>query len=469
MLVLLLVTAFAVAPLGTGQVLANLEETPEDIASDELVEELVEDLVEEPVEEELVEEPLGEEVVEEVVEETAEEVLEEEPVLLMLAPEPQNQGQAGTTLSARITAKGFWYRDYDWTIEKTGSETELTLYVGETATVDYTVVVTASMEEFAGVKGQICVLNGGDRPTEGLELNPWVLFKNGPGPFEPLPGATTKITPAEQLGPGEEDCYEFEIEFEPVPGANYKVDARVTITNHSGWLGVPFGPSPDADFSLSNQMVVTNECIDLSDSLYGDLGTVCVEDLDENMQKTFEYSYEIGPFGVCGTRDVDNTASFVASDDPTQTGSDSWTVTVTVPCVDGCSLTPGYWKTHSMYGPARYDPAWALLGEDELFFHSGLSNYQVLWTSPSGGNAYFILAHAYLAATLNVLNGAGTTPEVDAALTAAETFFDDYNPTSKLSRTVRSHAISLAGLLDSYNNGLIGPGHCDAFTALPQN
>jgi hypothetical protein len=402
-----------------------------------------------------------------VVEETADEVLEEEPELLLEIQE--SQGQTGTTLSATITAKGFWYRDYDWTIEKTGSETELTLYVGETATVDYTVVVTASMEEFAGVKGQICVLNGGDRATEGLELNPWVLFKNGPGPFEPLPGATTKITPAEQLGPGEEDCYEFEIEFEPVPGANYKVDARVTITNHSGWLGVPFGPSPDADFSLSNQMVVTNECIDLSDSLYGDLGTVCVEDLDENMQKTFEYSYEIGPFGVCGTRDVDNTASFVATDDPTQTGSDSWTVTVTVPCVDGCSLTPGYWKTHSSYGPARYDDAWANIGEDTIFFLSGQSYYQVLWTSPSGGNAYYILAHAYIAAKLNVLNGAGATAEVEAAIAYAEGFFSTYTPGQTLTRPVRNMAIANATVLDNFNNGLIGPGHCDAFTALPQN
>ena len=178
MLVLLLVTAFAVTPLGTGLAFANVEETPEDLVDETLPEELEESLVEEPVEEELVEEPLKEEVVEEVVEETAEEVLEEEPVLLMLAPEPQNQGQAGTTLSARITAQGFWYRDYDWTIEKTGSVNELTLYVGETATVDYSVVVTASMEEFAGVKGQICVTNGGDRPTEGLKLSPFVDRKS---------------------------------------------------------------------------------------------------------------------------------------------------------------------------------------------------------------------------------------------------------------------------------------------------
>jgi hypothetical protein len=30
-------------------------------------------------------------------------------------------------------------------------------------------------------------------------------------------------------------------------------------------------------------------------------------------------------------------------------------------------------------------------------------------------------------------------------------------------------AIANATVLDNFNNGLIGPGHCDAFTALPQN
>ena len=32
------------------------------------------------------------------------------------------------------------------------------------------------------------------------------------------------------------------------------------------------------------------------------------------------------------------------------TGSASWTIDVTVPCAGGCTLTPGYWKTHSSFG-----------------------------------------------------------------------------------------------------------------------
>jgi hypothetical protein len=46
---------------------------------------------------------------------------------------------------------------------------------------------------------------------------------------------------------------------------------------------------------------------------------------------------------------------------------------------DGCTLTPGYWMTHSEFGPAPYDPTWALLpnGASTMFFMSGKTYYQV--------------------------------------------------------------------------------------------
>jgi len=141
--------------------------------------------------------------------------------------------------------------------------------------------------------------------------------------------------------------------------------------------------------------------------------------------------------------------------------------TCSVPCDgdNGCTLTPGYWKTHSKYGPAPYDDTWALIGEDTIFFLSGLSFYEVLWTEPSGGNAYFILAHAYIAAQLNVLNGASTPSDVATALSDATALFGLYTPEDigALSGNdpVRKSFVKLAETLDDYNNGLSGPGHCD--------
>ncbi|HYF63424.1 MAG TPA: hypothetical protein VD886_11460 [Herpetosiphonaceae bacterium] len=130
-----------------------------------------------------------------------------------------------------------------------------------------------------------------------------------------------------------------------------------------------------------------------------------------------------------------------------------------MPCANGCTLTQGYWKTHSSYGPARYDDTWALIGENTPFYSSGQSYYQVLWTAPKG-DVYYVLAHQFIAARLNGLNGASSTPEVNAAMAWAERFFGSYGPSSTVSKSVRNQAASHATLLDNYNNGLVGPGHC---------
>jgi hypothetical protein len=141
--------------------------------------------------------------------------------------------------------------------------------------------------------------------------------------------------------------------------------------------------------------------------------------------------------------------------------------TCSVPCDgdEGCTLTPGYWKTHSKYGPAPYDATWALYGEDNVFFLSGLSNYEVLWTEPKGGHGYYILAHAYIAAQLNLLNGASMPSDVQDALDNATALFGMYTPDEigALSGddALRKQFVRLAETLDDYNNGLIGPGHCD--------
>ena len=142
------------------------------------------------------------------------------------------------------------------------------------------------------------------------------------------------------------------------------------------------------------------------DSYAGLLGNVCVGDAP----KTFTYTRQIGPYATCGDYKVDNTAWL--SIDPLHPVSA--TVNVHVPCHGtGCTLTQGYWKTHSQRGPAPYDDNWANLGplqQDTPFFTSGYTWYSLFWTPPAGGNAYIQLAHQYMAAKLNILNGASTTP-----------------------------------------------------------
>ena len=125
---------------------------------------------------------------------------------------------------------------------------------------------------------------------------------------------------------------------------------------------------------------------------------------------------------------------------------------------EGCTLTQGYWRTHSKYGPAPYDQNWASIGEDTAFFSSGETWYSALWVSPQG-DAYYILAQQYIAAVLNQNNGADTFP-VTEEITRATTWFQTYSPGVYSGDDGHAEAIRLGAVLDAYNNGYTGPGHC---------
>lgn len=142
----------------------------------------------------------------------------------------------------------------------------------------------------------------------------------------------------------------------------------------------------------------------------------------------------------------------------------------------GCSLTQGYWNTHSEFGPAPEDPGWYNIGDvdgdtssegpNEEFFDSGQTWYETFMTKVKGGNAYYILAHQYMAAMLNVANGADPTV-LGNTLADAEAlldYWDTVGPNSiPRNSPDRQTAIELADILDDFNNGLLpgGPGHCD--------
>lgn len=156
---------------------------------------------------------------------------------------------------------------------------------------------------------------------------------------------------------------------------------------------------------------------------------------------------------------VPNLLSLKIGGDGTLTDDANIDVYVPTACNDGCTLTQGYWKTHSKYGPAPYDATWEAIGEDTLFFSSGQSWYAVFWTAPKGGNAYYILAHQYMAARLNVEAGASAPQAVLNAIADATAWFTGRSTTAPKG-VARNQAIELAGILGAYNEGTTGPGHC---------
>jgi len=168
-------------------------------------------------------------------------------------PNPASaQGMSGANLeNASKTASGFNERqiEYNWSVTKTADQSSITIRDGECATVQYTLQVTRTLFSdvvVAGARGQICVTNNGSVATQGLRIVDVVQIKTGGGPFEDFATQEVDVSSNPVLDPGETGCYNYEVKFTPVAGAQYKNTAHITITNHSGHLGEPFGPSPSS-------------------------------------------------------------------------------------------------------------------------------------------------------------------------------------------------------------------------------
>ncbi len=370
---------------------------------------------------------------------------------------------------ASKTADATFDRDWDWTIKKTGDQTALELAVGQSFQVNYEVTVSATKTD-AGylVTGKVTVANANPKAAMDVKVADAIggtaaVIDCGGGA-----GDDTLTVPA-----GEKASCGYSIDFGATKPEATRNVATVTFNT------MEFKAGQDFTWKLDEE---TDECVDLTDSKYGDLGKFCAE--PGNTSKTFKYFMFVGPYEVCGTYQYKNTATFTTNDSGTKDSS-SWTVDINIPC-GGCTLTQGYWKTHSEFGPAPYDEAWALLdawyssdagatwtngdgdrnGADELFFspNTGFSWHKVFWTAP-GGNAYYQLAHQYQAAVLNILNEASAPSSVTDAIANAEKLFKKYTPDQiaalKGNNPIRKDFISTAGILGSYNTGKIGPGHCD--------
>jgi hypothetical protein len=194
-----------------------------------------------------------------------------------------------------------------------------------------------------------------------------------------------------------------------LPDANTR-----TNTATATLFGVGYDGSAEVNFAGAD-ITEIDECITVVDDngTPGDtgddetIGTVCA---DDPLPHTFTHTIEVGPFGSenCGPNEFTNTASYTTDDDENDTdesGSDTYTVIIDVRCPEGCTLTPGYWKTHnaSFEGGAPEDPNWFLLGdidgdgvsegELEEFFDTGATWFEVLWTNPAGRPYYQLAFH----------------------------------------------------------------------------
>ena len=427
-----------------------------------------------------------------------------------LTPAGRGALTGGSALTASKTATGFFENqiEYDWTFEKRlkdvmngwmivePSTTETEVLPGQVKWVHYEFTATrniAAKHRLVGARGEICVKNIGDEATTDLQITDVVQHKVGDA-WVDLASSAVPTASKPQLEAGESHCYPYQVPFDGEPGTEYRNSAIVTVTNHAGQGSEPYGPGSSgsessgvlARFTVPSVPATTTK--DATATMYEGIAESCANIFPSilcmgsesfkpvTLTKTTTFGGELNldmhNYRVCGQEfRFTNRARLVeggpyAPGTEPQTHSDSATLLVTTgdcapkPVETGCTLTQGYWKNHAWPLHPVWPPSTLATWPDIVgwkFFDTGLEWPEVLDVSPRG-DAYFILAHQYIAAILNQQNGTYVPEEVRQTLEDAYHYFS----LTKAERDAfdRELLTTWATLLDQYNNGRLGVPHC---------
>jgi hypothetical protein len=249
----------------------------------------------------------------------------------------EDEVEPGLPLTITKDASGAYDNSYTWTISKDADKTTVK-QVGGNVTFTYNVTVTHDGGTISNVNvsGTISVFNpnvddqdhtvpvSGVNVTDQLSDSTTCDVENG-----------TNVTLTEF-----ETQFAYSCDLTGLPQGQLDNTASVSWPEQFLDNGA-FLAADSADFTFSDISFTENaidECVNVTDSYAGALGTVCVGDANP---KSFTYSRAIPVQPGCVS--YDNTATFTTND-TSATGSDSQTVTVCGPAQTG-ALTIGFWKT----------------------------------------------------------------------------------------------------------------------------
>ena len=94
------------------------------------------------------------------------------------------------------------------------------------------------------VRGQVCVLNTGPVPAEGLAMTARVQFRVTDDAYVDVLDAAQSVAAAGPLAPGAVECYPVAIAFLAMPETRYQLAAAITITVNSGVVALRIEASP---------------------------------------------------------------------------------------------------------------------------------------------------------------------------------------------------------------------------------
>jgi hypothetical protein len=327
-------------------------------------------------------------------------------------------------LTVTKTAETSFARSYTWDIAKSVDQSSLDLGVdGTSATANYTVDVSVS-----GHSDSNFVVSG-------------VITISNPAPMDaPLVSVTDNLA---GLSP-DVDCPSLTVPAGGTLECTYSasVDSADSGTN-TATATLQNTPSGTTDFTGSVEFAFTDpsllidECVDVTDTYAGTLGTVCVSDAPKSF--TYSRTFTRDDLAECGVEyTFDNTATFQTNDSGT-TGSDDASVVVIKRCalIFGCS--PGYYKTHDI---GLNDTSMSDFG----FNFDPSVTFQVALEANGGGINQLMRqsAAAFLNAYFDLSGFPYSTDEV-VSLTNAAIASGDY---------------SIADTFADYNHGSLATGGC---------
>jgi len=135
-----------------------------------------------------------------------------------------------------------------------------------------------------------------------------------------------------------------------------------------------------------------------------------------------------------------------------------WSNTIicaTLPCDPGhnCTYTQGFWKNHSDAWPVQN----LMLGAVSY----NASQLLLILNRPAQGNGLITLAHQLIATKLNIANGADPTAVQQTASVADAMIGGLIIPPIGNGYLSPGQTSNLTDTLTEYNEGTIGPGHCN--------
>jgi len=366
-----------------------------------------------------------------------------------------------TNVHALIVTKSavtHYDRDYDWTVTKSGDETA-EICSGQTKPIAYTIgVERTTIDSGHSVSGNITVFNPAPIPaplasvSDQLSPGGIVAVNCGVGfPYMIPPNASLVCSYSTALGNADERTN----------------TGRAALSNGSVFEGsapVVFG-APDN---------VTDASITVTDTVGCPEGFTCSSAGPFSFSDSGSVSFEVNATNnaaMCNSYfELTNTASWI-DDGAARRNGPVTTSVYSCTCSTGCTLTIGYWKTHAGFtgrnpdNVTQYLPQWLGNPFGATSMQVGTATQAVNVLSMSLGapsNGIIKLYAQLLAAKLNIARGASSA-DIATAMTQADAYLTTHNAASwsTASKSDKSKILTWMTLLDAYNNGDLGPGHCD--------